>query len=285
MARIIIPIDFTEISENTIAYGIEIAKDFGYPMRLLHVIDNYDYSVGYGTHDTIPNPEVSVELLEEMKKQSAESFSRMEAQLKEKYKEKLPPLETKTEVGFYTQKVLEEVKDENDYIMLTGKIHENIFSRFISEDTNKIVREAPCPVWVVPAESKYGSIRKIVYASDYHEEDIGTLKRLSSLAAVYGAKIHALHIVKNEDFNVKAKQVGFQEMIREKVGYEHIEVQVTMTSEGIEKVDDFAGELDAQLIVMLKENKSFLDRILEGSSTKKLLMHASLPVLIYHERD
>ena len=67
MATIIIPIDFTEISENTIAYGIEIAKDFGYPIRLLHVIDNYDYSVGEGTYDTIHNWEVLVGLLEVMK--------------------------------------------------------------------------------------------------------------------------------------------------------------------------------------------------------------------------
>jgi nucleotide-binding universal stress UspA family protein len=45
-----------------------------------------------------------------------------------------------------------------------------------------------------------------------------------------------------------------------------------------------AAEINADLIVVLQENKNFLERIFEGSFTKELINQTQIPVLVFHEK-
>jgi nucleotide-binding universal stress UspA family protein len=49
-------------------------------------------------------------------------------------------------------------------------------------------------------------------------------------------------------------------------------------------INDYACLIDANLIVVLKENRHFLERLVKSSSTKKIVQQARTPVLVYHEK-
>lgn len=150
-----------------------------------------------------------------------------------------------------------------------------------------IIRNIQCPVWVIPPKITYDPFKEILYATDYHEEDLLTLRKLIALTHRYSPKITALHITENYDFEVRIKKAGFQEMVKTKTAYDKVSVEslVDRTGEDIgQMINDYASLIDANLIVVLKENRPFFDRLFKSSSTKKIIQQAQIPVLVYHEQ-
>ena len=61
--------------------------------------------------------------------------------------------------------------------------------------------EAACPVLIMNEKLTLDSIENILYATNYHKEDIPSMKKLSELASIYDAEITALHITRDKDFD------------------------------------------------------------------------------------
>ena len=285
MEKILIPTDFSENSENTIHYGARLARDLHKGIELIHAIDLYEYDMNYSLSDDVMAPHISTDMLQFRRETAETSLEKMKNNLKRQYPD-LPLVDYKIQDGIVPKIIAERAKAKDiQMILLTGRGEDDLISKLISDSNYRIVEEADCPVWLIPPKADYKSLKKIIYATDYQEEDIYTLQRLSKLAEIYRSEIYALHIVKNEDFNVKVKQTGFQNLVREKVGYNPIHVMVTMSYNNFEKIDEVAHEIGADLIVTLKENKGFLQKIFSPDVTRKLILHTDLPVLVYHESN
>jgi nucleotide-binding universal stress UspA family protein len=79
---------------------------------------------------------------------------------------------------------------------------------------------------------------------------------------------------------------GFENIVKQKTEYDRITFETIIDNEDKETgeyINEFAIKKNADLIVLLKENKNFMDRIFKSGSTRKVLKRANLPVLIYHE--
>ena len=130
----------------------------------------------------------------------------------------------------------------------------------------------------------YRPFKKILYATDYNEADITTLKRLVALTKEFSPEITALHITDSKDFEEKTMQKGFKDIVAQETNYDKIHVKTEKESKSTEeKINDIAIKIKADLIVLLKENKGFIEKIFTSSSTKKVIKKAKLPVLVYHE--
>jgi nucleotide-binding universal stress UspA family protein len=138
---------------------------------------------------------------------------------------------------------------------------------------------------VIPENSDYNPIHSVIYATDYNEEDIPTLEKLIRLTYFESPKITALHITDNVDFDLRIKNAGFQKMLESKLGYENIEVKALVENQGddmVSLINDYAARISADLIVVLKENRRFLERLFRPSSSEKIIEEASRPVLVFH---
>jgi nucleotide-binding universal stress UspA family protein len=153
--------------------------------------------------------------------------------------------------------------------------------------TNEIIRSVECPVWIVPREAEYCTPAEIVYATDYKSQDISTLIRLVDMLGRFSPTITALHITDDAGFESKIKETGFQKMLQNNIGYQKINVNALLEAgQDISKlINDFAIASETDLIVILKENRSFLERIFKASPEKKIIKHACIPVLVFHEKE
>ncbi|MEA1896906.1 MAG: universal stress protein [Bacteroidota bacterium] len=152
----------------------------------------------------------------------------------------------------------------------------------------ELIRNVHCPVWLIPKDAEYQPFQHIIYATDYHNEDIPTLKKLIDLTHFVSPQITALHIAENEDFNLRIKNVGFQKMLLAKTEYKKISVKALVENEGddiVGLINKYAASYASDLIVLLKENQHFLDRLFKPSTTEKMIKKAKRPVLIYHTHN
>ena len=188
--------------------------------------------------------------------------------------------------GFAAEKA-EDLVSNNivDMLVLEGQQDDGFWLQ--TSSNMDIVEKVNCPIWIIPKGEIYKPFTDIVYATDYKKEDIASLNKLIKTFPHYTPNITALHITDSIDFDERIKKEGFIEMLQKQTAYNQLSVKAIYQSKHDdlpELINEFAIKSEADLLVLLKENKSFFKRIFNTSQTKELLKITVLPVLVYHEK-
>jgi nucleotide-binding universal stress UspA family protein len=269
-------------SEWCINYAIDLAKDLHLKVVLFYVENPSSH------HSTVPHLSgAALEQLHHNLKEKAllarDSLAGQVNDLKRKSDEKVQ-VEVYTAIGNEIALINQMVEEKKAHmVMLASERKGNTgYNRaFVDE----VSRNVNCPVWIIPENTRYHSIDSIIYATDYQEEDISTLRKVIDLTHYLSPEITALHITKNPDFQLKIKNAGFQEIVQNKTGYESLSVKSLEEKNGKgipEMIGDFAAKDKSSLIVVLRDNKEFFDRIFNPSISRKIVHDAGYPVLVYH---
>ncbi len=275
-------IDMTRL-EDTVKYSASLAKDLGYGILFLRAIRPEVYDVG--THDTMAT---TVGYAHEQIKADLETTRETFKDLLKKIKESIenaPKMDYKVEVG-QSLDIIDDLSGDKDIAMLLIDRDSNGYGLLLPETSMEIIRNYEKPVFVKPSDSDYKPFRHIVYGTDYHEEDIKTLNKLVDIAGKFNAIITAVHVSDSTGFQEKLNSEGFAAIIREKAEYSNLDILAIQEEEGKDKqetLNDFAGKAGADLIVLLKENRNFFERIFKPSSTRKLMQLTDKALLVFHE--
>ena len=268
-----------------IKYAAQLSNDLNTRLTLLAVQNPQAYSVG--THHAGGAIAANTQMiLEEMAQKAKEDL----LQLSKEATAELPfeiNIEVLSEIGI-KKMIVEELVSENkaDMVILNSEPDVSFWEQ--SAANKDIIYDINCPVWVIPEKTEYVPYSKVVYATNYKEEDISNMKKLLKLVGTLNPEIVALHITDTTDFEEKVKQKGFLDTLQENTGYDKIDVKALKERENdnvAQLINDYSSDIDANLVVLLKENRNFLDRLFNPSSTKKLIKEAKLPVLIFHEKE
>lgn len=152
--------------------------------------------------------------------------------------------------------------------------------------TMEVLFQVNCPVWVAPADSLFVVPKRIVYATDFKEEDLKTLSQLVALTQTMKPEITALHFTNDASFEEKVKITGFSEMVQQKIDYTNITIKLLSDKEHhnmAQSLNDYAIDKQTNLIVMLKSNRGFFDRMFKPDPAKVIIEKVHLPVLVFHE--
>ncbi len=271
-------------SEGFIRYLIDLARDLGTRVHLLYVENPAQYPLG--TPDTTGVAVANLQKSLEAKVEDArDTLNRHLELLMPKIAGEVI-VEVSSEVGNELV-IIDGLVDDGEAEMLALEYRQ--VSGFWQKDSfvKEMMRNIRCPVWVVPENTQYQGLHRIVYATDYHEEDLRTMKRLIRLTLPFSPEIEALHITDSVDFDEKVKKAGFQKMLETRTGYRQISLTTLMEHNGhnmTELINSYASRTKTDLIVVLKENKNFLERIFRPSHSEKMVEESEKPILVFHEQ-
>lgn len=272
-------------SKEFIKYAAQLAKDLKTNLTLLAVQNPEAYPMG--APDATGAMTVHVQKgLEEIAKEAKQNLLQLSQEVVSELSFTIE-INVLSEIGI-TKFIVQELVSNNkvDMVILSSKVDVSFWAQ---NSTNMdIIFDVNCPVWVIPADSEYVPYSKVVYATNYKEEDIATMKRFLKLIQSLNPEIVALHITDTTDFEEKVKTTGFLDTVKEKTGYDKIKVKALLERENddvAQLINDYSSDIDANLVITLKENRHFLERLFKPSSTKKLIKEAKLPVLVFHEKE
>ncbi|QIA09068.1 adenine nucleotide alpha hydrolase family protein [Draconibacterium halophilum] len=272
-------------SKEFLRYVAGMAVNLAAEVKVLYVHTPPNYPYGLAASVDV----ASLQVEENLKELIEETDRILEKDIDEITKEIQSPVFTgfSSEIGLTTTVAKKFVSGEKiDMVLLEGQ---QDYGFWMQSPTNlDVISVLECPVWIIPKGAIYLPFSEIVYATDYNEEDIINLKKLISLFPHLEPNITALHITDSVDFEERVKKEGFLEMLQSKTSYKNLTVKTVHKSkdkETIQLVNDFALSNRADLLVMLKENKSFLERIFTKNQTKETLKTTDLPLLVYHEKE
>ena len=281
MKTIIALISNPKESRLFIEHAVSMARKFNSILHLLYVENPSTYPLGAANLSGQAYEQTQLGLVNRAK-QAKEQLTKYVEGLMKQVPVKVP-VDVSADIGKESVILNRMAKDPNAYMVFLEN-QESGSAWFRNENARSIALSVSCPVWVFPRSFSFGSFDRIVYVTDYNKEDISVLKSLIRTMHPFEPQIVALHITDDLDFDSKVKQKGFLKMVKDQTSYDRIHVETLIGKEGENMasiIHNYCEVGGADLIVLLKENGGFLQKLFTKSPAEKILSHVELPVLIY----
>ena len=273
MYKILVPVDFSEKSKYAVKMAAKIGKNIESEIYLLHLVELPSGIIDMGSGSNFSIPESMMYL--------------------RKVKEKILDLKTTyfndNQIVRYSirfQNPFEGIRDfvkkiNANLIVMGSKGVSDFEEMIIGSNTEKVVRTSTIPVIVVKADSQKFKFKKLVFASNYDEENKVAFSDFLAFAKKFNSQIHLLKIntisnfessyethkkIKNfiQDFNLKRKTITI---------YNDISV--------VKGIINFAKDIDADIIAITTHGRSGLSSLFNGSIAKSVSKNVLRPVITF----
>lgn len=143
--KILCPVDFSEFTDEILAYAVSIAKRFDSELHLIHVIPNLNYFTPY---ESFLTPENLVAIERNIEGEVGKDFDKITKKLDLPFKRIV-----KTGVTFV--EIIDYIKDQDiDLVVMGTHGRSGIEHILIGSVAEKVVRKSPCPVLTVRPKDK-----------------------------------------------------------------------------------------------------------------------------------
>lgn len=276
MKYVIIPTDFSPAATNAMNYGVQLAKDVGAEIILLHV-----YQVPLtATEASVMITETGIERLRRDAEQNLNRVKeKVEAMAEScKVSTELRLGNTVAELELFCRKI-------KPFTVVMGSTGHSAIGRVLFGSTTfAAFRQLSYPVIAVPPGTGYRAIRKVGLACDLkHVTQSMPVSFIREIINALHAELHILHVDHQNPRYVpeKNEQVFHVQALLKDLGpvyhfINHVDIEVG--------INQFAGENDLDLVITVPKKHTLFDSLLHKSGSKQILFGSRIPVLSIHEQ-
>jgi nucleotide-binding universal stress UspA family protein len=297
--KLLVPLDFSRASMQALEYGLWLAKQFRAAIHLVHV------------HP--PDEASSVPGAGHLLFQSAEAVGQLTEELTgihRKHVSTFRPENCHIRGGRPYEEIIRLAREiDADLIVLSTRGHSGLKHLLLGSTTERVVRNAPCPVLVARKRKprpKAGreaiAVRTILVPTDFSQCSLAGTEYAAFLAKTLGATLrlfHAIYPYTNYVFidHAGVRLSGLAEAVEETARQEMdalkqmdflrgIPVQTeTLPGPEVDEICAAAGEPDVDLIVTSTHGRTGLSHALIGSVAEHVVRYAKCPVVVVPSHD
>ncbi|GAB3819587.1 hypothetical protein GCM10028895_18230 [Pontibacter rugosus] len=152
----------------------------------------------------------------------------------------------------------------------------------IGSNTEAVIEEVKCPVLSIPENAPEPKLDRIIYASDYSEEDRNALRQVVELGSFFGAEIDVVHVVK-EDEKMDGEEVETfwkdLQTLFPNVPLSFQEIRNKHRDDGLKK---YYNQVGGDVMAIVRRKKGFLKSIFTQSLAERMTYQADIPLLVLH---
>lgn len=209
---ILCPIDFSECALNALEYAAKIGEKYKANLIVFHVLNKQDYQM-------LAPLDLDGTFQKEFVTQKLKSLQ--DAVLKESIPNGLQSCEVVILEGGIVQTTIEYSKKINANLIVVGTEGMNEFrDQVFGSRSSKMVLQTDRDILVVPRKSFFKRPRKLVYASDYVEEDKSAIKKVVEFATFFDSEIDIVHVSSRTRVIDKALHKTMVEEIKPSISYD-----------------------------------------------------------------
>jgi nucleotide-binding universal stress UspA family protein len=288
--RIMVPVDFSDISFNACRFAVSLAAKYKAEVKLVHVFYNPAIDVSpYADHYSYQIK--LVESLREIEKSARENMLKLEHKLRIwSIKENLSTIHISAKLinGFSTDELLEYSKKYKPAIIIMGTRgltldNYKAFGRVVS----KVIEDSDIPVLALPSGSikTIGEIKSLMYATDFDPSDYAALNRLIQMMAPFEIKIHCVHIclVEKKPWDAVKLDELKTHLLHEYKGMA-INFNNIVSDNLVNGLETYirVNHIDALAVTTHKRN--LLEKMFIPSLSRKIFSETGKPLLVFHSK-
>ena len=274
MKNILVPVDFSENSRNALNYAQELALYLEADIRVIHVMHpTVNTSYPYGTYNF--EEEIAA------KKTALASFVAQETDEEIKVLTK-SKIKCEVCVGYAGDEITNQaVFGKNDLIVIGTTGAGGVVDRLLGSISSIVAQQSSCPVLLVPKDISFKDYINIMYASDFKSSNNALLKKIVNLSKSFEAKIHMVHVQpEQEAHDFEIEELIMDQMAMEKELKEDIKFVTIWDTNIWHGLNVYARDHQIDLMVFVKPQRKFWDKLLHKSVIKKMIKASPKPILI-----
>lgn len=274
--KILIPTDFSNNAGHALNYAALLGQVMNADLILLHV---YTPPV---TRGNVAYPLVNEEI-GRMMNEATEKLLTISSALSENYG---ISCEHRVRMGSPVGEIVNEAENSHVDLIVMGTLGASGLAKMVfGSNTASVMERATCPVLVVPADSALVLPVKIVFATDYDDNDIHTMKQLVNITKRLKAEFTLLHVSKD---NVRSDHdliEHFSKAVAEEVNIDQPYYYV-MHHENTQKgIEHFVDSVGADLLAVSMRKRGIFEKLFGSSLSKKMAYQARLPLLVFQAQS
>jgi nucleotide-binding universal stress UspA family protein len=275
MKKIIVPVDFSKNSELALKAAALLAKKYNSTLYVLHMLDLQ---------------EVSLNESESFQQEKTMFFLKLAQKRFKNFlkKDYLENIEVKPLIKHY--KVFSEINEiakevDADLIVMGSHGASGLKEFFIGSNTEKVVRYATVPVFVIKNELINTEFKDVVVATDFSFESIPTFKNVLKTLDVLNARKHIIYVnLPNEKFKTtfEMEEMANNFYTELEGNADRIISTSFVCDNSIEKgILNFSNAVGADLITVITHGRKGLSHIFTGSIAEDITNHSALPIMTF----
>lgn len=261
MKTILVGIDFTKSSENSLNYAIKIAEQSHSKILLFHALTAPMVHSNSGLFFIAVN---------NITKNSEQKMIELQAQLCANYKN----------IKFEVEITYEGIRNKVETLSKTHKISfvvlglevKNKLLKFLNGTTSlDLIGKINCPIITVPSKYKNHQIKKMIIALELIKPiGLKISNRIYSIIKTLSVEHEFVHIKTNEDVNMK------------QLNYKHLNI-IEFNAQSLETgIKTYAKKSNADLIMVISHNYSTLHNLFKETDSQKIILSSSIPIISIH---
>lgn len=164
---------------------------------------------------------------------------------------------------------------EVDLVVMGTTGMSSLKNKIFGSNTLEAIRKVNLPMIVVPNLVKFSEWRNITLASDEDDNILSAVEILNNL-------------IKNNTTNISVVSVepilsnkgSNHSDLTKKLNREQYEFHIEKNDSVVEGIVNFTENHESDVIVLLRKDYTFIDRIMHSSVTKKMTLHSTKPLFL-----
>ena len=252
MLNVLIPIDFSKTSYSAMSYAIEFQKEFNFSITCLHAYNKNRPKRRVEKFKTHFPFEFKLELI------AGDLFS-----------------------GFESY----EARNKIDLIIMGTKGAQGIKKLFKGSNTSNLMLQTNTPILIIPEDTHYESLNKILWASDFKPLiNPNSLDLLKKIALSTDSSIRIAHVKtsnKKTNPHTKTEKRWEDKYFGRDIRHSFKKIRKSSVSKGIKFYLDHKD--DNNLLVLIRREHGFMDKLFRKNHSEEFAQSPTLPVMIIHE--
>ena len=278
MKKILVPYDFSEVSEHALDLACQIAHKLESQIMLLNVIEHptADSFKTMGVQFEDPMEQLYIKKMYEKVKGKLEEVVSASKYADEK-------ITTKIQLGNPFKNIIDQITEENVSLLVAGtEGAEGLNEFFVGSNAEKIVRQAKCPVITIQDKCELEPIEKIVFASDFQHTDDHLINQVMDLQKIFEAQLSIVKINTPASFTSTRHDRKQMEDFVKKYGFTNYTIDIYNHKNEEDGIVLYAEDAGADMIALGTHQRKGVGHFLAGSIAEDVVNHAKIPVWTAH---
>ncbi|WP_184550652.1 universal stress protein [Mucilaginibacter sp. FT3.2] len=196
-----------------------------------------------------------------------------------------PVINTVSLPGILADVIVENILEEGTELIVLGTHDkDSLGDILLGNEVKELIEKVNFPLLLVPAAVNYKKIKKIAFAIELQQEDndVAVVRKLIRFAELLKADIFLVHIFNGQDEKTvaEARLNRVLKIVGAKESYPHLTAEL-FDGKNLEKtLDKICQDKKIDVLSMVHQQHSFLQRVFGSSHTKNMSDHIDVPLLV-----
>jgi nucleotide-binding universal stress UspA family protein len=270
---ILCPIDFSECALNALEYAAKIGEKYKAKLIVFHVLNKQDYQ-------QIAPLDLDGNFQKDFVEQKLKRLQ--DAVLNESLPKGLQSCEVVLSEGAIVQSTIAYSQKINANLIVVGTEGMNEFrEQVFGSRSSKMVMQTDRDILVVPRKAFFKRPRKLVFASDYVEEDKVAIQKVVEFAKFFDSEIDIVHVSSRTRLIDKALHKTMVEEIKPSVPYDLVNYVLKSFRDDLALgLENYLQLAKGDMLVTLSKKKDFFDQLFSKNLSRKMSYFITKPLWV-----